>query len=278
MIAEGTQAVLLGGSLTWTPGAGVNLPQTNASEFMSIHRFRVTGPANFDSTAKASGNTLFNIYESQFNLAFTIAARPGPLLDIMNIYDSDTNQLNVTTASGTINMFSSRITGAAFVGITTGGTFNAFATRIEASATFTETAIVLFEGVFVGNNVTMQGNGIIGAQFELNNSNIEGSLTVQPASVGSAFHTTYFGGLSGGGSTDRTITTITFPGPSSAAPAVNVVSLAVFPYNIANYVVTYSQTLGTATPIIITSKAVNQFVFSDPVGGNSFDFSLQQIP
>ncbi len=163
--AAGTSGVFLVGNITWTPGAGVNAPQTNATEVAALFGIDQQiggGVWTFDSTAKAAGSAQLFISESV--VQGLIATGRNNLNDNIFIYDSimftigaNNNNLftNVTGAAapGTgVEIVSCRFRGLTFAGTTT-ARIQGGESISKAGDTYavTGTARAFFQGLNINN-------------------------------------------------------------------------------------------------------------------------------
>jgi hypothetical protein len=264
LIGTGQQrAVNVTGAVTWTLGAGINAPQTNADENLNVCFITFLAPWLIDSTAKAGGSSAGPVFRGVILSGLIYNGQSG--LDTSIIFASvlmpGTYTFNNIAA---MNLYATRGRAMSFTGSTSfqiaGGTELGLIT-LSGTASGRITGIADLGGVSVG----------AGCSVVLSGCDNTGAITV--AAGGSAdVRATNYGGnanLVGPGTINRTTFATSF-GPT--AIGANAVVFAV-PYPDGTYNVNLQLVAGAGSAAVtVTAKTGTGFTINDPVGGNTFDF------
>jgi hypothetical protein len=264
LVGTGQQrAVVVTGAVTWTPSAGVNLPQAGTEEDLNVAFFTFTGPWLVDSTAAPGGTASF-VFRGVILRGLTYNA-DASLNDAALIFASVLMGGAPYTFNniGEMNFLASRTRALAF----TGGTFFNIAGGTELGpVTLSDTASGTISGITDFGPVNVG----TGCSVTIAGCNITSPVTV--AAGGSAdVRGSNFNGdanLVGPGTINRTTLTTSF-GPTAvgANPVVFAVS-----YPDGTYNVNLQLTAGPGSAgVTVTAKTGVGFTINDPVGGNTFD-------
>lgn len=262
--------VTTNGTITWTPGAGVNAPQTTTLEQVNFNSISQTSgnTFTFDSTGKTSNSAVFDSQEATFGTP-TFTGR-GTNVDTALIYLSNffgTATFNNMTGSGQtvgLELFGARFRGTNFGGNTVariaGGNF------LLGTMALTGTANVTVAGITHVNTCTVAS----GCSLTIAGSNIVSTITVASGGAADVRGCNYGGNanLIGPGTINRTTwcqttgttgvgpNAITFNPPYPDATNLNVVA---------------QQVSGIAGTTTITAKTGAGCTLGDTTGGNVFD-------
>ena len=260
------RAVIVTGAVTWTPGDGVNLSQTNDNENLGVAFITFTQPWTIDSTLKVAGSSgpvfrgviLAGItYNGQValdtSIIFASVMQPGVYTfnDIgqMNFYASRTRAM--TLSGGT----SFNMAGGVSLGtITVNNTGFGF---------ITGEAILAPVNVGMGSSVVISG-GVLDAPLTVA---VGGAADVRMTNVNSDANL-----VPGGGTINRT-TWIGTAGPTVANVALVVTLTPPFPDALYN-VHLQLNAAGDASGVFVTNKQPGQFTIVSPVSDNTFDYTV----
>ena len=280
LIGTAFQNITIIGNITWTPGAGVNAPQTALPEAVSIENLVVGAPAAnlllIDSTGKAAGSAQFFAYESAFQTVTVIGRGIGQ--DNFFMFDCIllTGGTSFTNMTGVIapiafgvELVSSRLRGVTFAGNTLARIQGGEQVGAAGTIALTGTALVICQGFNVSRPVTVAS----GCSFTLQDQ-LTATLTVAAGGTadlrGANFATN--ANLVGPGTINRTTWTQIF-GPTVAGANVVPITNAPFPDGVYNVSLQLIAGPGNAG-VTVTGKTGTDFTINDAVGGNTFDVSI----
>jgi len=270
LVGTGQQrAVNITGTVAWTPGAGVNAPQTNVEERLNVAFVTFEGPVVIDSTAKAS-----NIAAPVFRGCIFIAGMTyngkgiSAVTDILIVFasvlapgtHSYNNVRHVTFHA--VSMLAS-ITFNGSTGFQILGGFSLGILNAEQTGPGRIVGHAIHAGVDVG----------AGASVVISGSVLNGNVTVAAGGTADVRGTNVNGNahLVGPGAFNRTTWTGTF-GPTTAG-ANSVVLDPPFPDGAYNATLQLVAGPGN-NRATVTDKAGAGFTINDAVGGNTFDYTV----
>jgi hypothetical protein len=265
-------------SATWLPAQGLNAPQANLTEGLSLSYMTIpTFTSNSTGKGTNAGNCAITFTECSFN-SITCTGRAGASSSDNSFWYNcnwqTTGQYLFTDMNGVttgVEIVSTRMRDLDIAGDTTcriqGGEVVSQAVNWSISGT----AQMFAQGINLQNSITVTSTAAIG--FTANGCKLLGTLSVAAGSTADIRDTNYSSeaSLIGPGAINRSTWNI-FNVVSVAG--ANVVALNP-PYPDTNYTVLSSQTAGAPTPILAASaKTAASFTFDDSVGGNTFDFTI----
>lgn len=274
-LSSPNHGVVVSGNVTWTPGIGVNAPQSATAETLTVSDVIITGTLLVDSTSKPSGHSAtLTTYKSEVRGTTTINWRAisASVDDTLFTYDGTIFDGLITISQGTALMYSTIMNN----GLTVDNVAS-----VSTQSCDINTANV---NIITGSTLTAVGTDIstnvivaTGSQYTGDNSIIRSGLLVSTGASANARNATFSNlgtpgdGLSGG-TVDRSIWTFGTATTSTGTNTVNIYP----PFTNTAYNVGLTQTSGTAVIPIVTSKGVGSFDFTDSHGGNTFDVTISQ--
>ncbi len=273
------------GNITWTPGAGVNLPQTNDQESVSLSFLTtVVGSANtllFDSATKVAGTVQLVCTECLLDV-ITMTSRPAALDNVFFYNCNFIGAVSITdigSAGGTtagVNIVSTRTRGLTLAGDATcriqGG--ENVGPAVPTPIVLTGTASLVIQGLTINNPMTVGAGCSLsmsaGAAF---GAAATTTLTVAAGGAADIRGANYQDNsrLIGPGTINRTTwndsTGITIAGANPIAFTV--------PYPDPFYAVQLSLIAGPGNAAAtISGRTGAGFTLNDAIGGNTFDYSI----
>ena len=266
--------VIVTGVVVYTPGAGVNAPQTAALEFVSIHGIDFEDLVTCDATGKA-GN-LSTIEFRDCGLSTTVHVGRAGLFDRIQIFDC----IDFGTGGGGGGI---KMTGS------NGNLYHSFFLGIDALGS----AAVTVQSHEVYGTVTVVGP----AAMNIDQTDVYAPIIVGPGATFTAVGSSLTAGVSsaagamvdirdseyyspasivGPGPIDRSIYRF-IAGPTAVGP--NVILFTGIPaplYSTGFYNVQLTDNAGAGGGALpsVTGKAAIGFTLNDPTGGRTFDVTV----
>lgn len=280
--------VMLNGSVTWTPGVGLNQPQAADTEQINWNSIDQSlnnqNKFTFDSTGKTAGSAQFFSAHSAFEIvsftgrgnpqtgdndnsffyAGTFFLGPGPV--------TFTNMQGAVTPAAGVEIECVRFRGLNLAGSTI--------CRIQSgenvvpkqatSIALTETAQCFAQGVNFQNPITVAS----GCSFVADGCVLNNTLTVAAGGTADIRATNFVSNanLLGAGTIDRS-EWLGVAGPTVAGVPLVVPLTPNFPDNVYNVSLQLTAGPGNAGTTV-TAKLGDSFTITDAVGGNTFDYTL----
>ena len=274
-------SVSINGTTTWQPGVGINAPQANATEALSLS-FMTMPTFTFDSTGKGlnAGNVTLTFTECSFSTISATGRGGASSSDNCFFYNCNWNTAGAyvfTDMNGVTNGV--EVVGTRMRGLTAAGDTTM---RIQGGETVTQavtwtisgTAQLFAQGLNLQNPINVTSTAAIG--FTAHGCKLLNTLTVAAGSSADVRDTNYLqnANLVGPGMINRS----TWNGV--AGPTVGGVPLVVVlnpPFPETSYNVQLQLTAGPGNAgVTVTAKTGASFTITDSVGGNTFDYSLLQ--
>ena len=269
LVGTGQQrAVTVTGAVTWTPGAGVNAPQTNVEERLNVAFMTLAGPWLIDATAKTAGsaNVVFRGVIFSATSSFVHNGR-APATDVFFIFAS----VQETGSTHTFTNVTAVLLGTRTATLTFNGTstFLLSGGLSAGSVNVNQTG----PGRITGQSVLGPVNVATGSQILIAGGVLLANVTVAAGGTADVRMTNVNGNakLVGPGTINRTTWTGTF-GPTVVGANLVVLNP---PYPDALYNVHLQLVAGPGSAAVtVTGKTGAGFTINDPVGGNTFNYTV----
>lgn len=271
----GRRATQLNGTVTWTPGAGINAPQTAEHEEIDIFYVKMLDTLSMDATGKSGSSAVLDIRDSTLVADWSLVGRSSGT-DGLNLYNTLFSpaanglftDLNASLVASLIEGEGETVTinGVGSNGLDLyGGQWLVDTTIIAGTGSFLELVGVECLGAFtVANSCNLQANNCLFDDGSAVTVATGGSADLR----GSALGTTT---LTGPGPIDRTLVQITSGVTASGTNAMTI--SPPLPNNTYTVAVTQTSAAGGTMPSIAAKTAAG-FSLNDAIGTRTFDLTV----
>jgi hypothetical protein len=269
LIGTGQQrAVNITGLVTWTPGVGVNAPQTGAEERFNAFSFGFAGGLLIDTTGKTAGILAVPVFRGIIFQGITYSGRGAP--DAAIIFASVmAGGPNTYTFSNINNLNFYAVQKAAPITFSGSTIFRSAGGSVLGALTCNQTGV----GRISGEMIQAAINVGAGSTVVISGGQLTAALTVAAGGTADVRATNYGSqaNLVGPGTINRTTWTGTF-GPTVVGANAVVLNP---PFPDALYNVSLQLTAGPGSAAVtVGGKTGAGFSIVDPVGGNTYDFTV----